>query len=131
MVPPSQQWILNPGPLHKALGPGKPYWDPASASATKHDSAKAALARCRVGLAHSIVVLSSSGNQSIAAGCQCTDLTKQHAAAHAHALLSQLDPEATQRDTVHDDVFQRLLGLGRRLSCACLPAYQAVDFQLC
>lgn len=113
MVQPSQQWILNPGPLQEALSPGRPYSEHASASAPNHESAKATLARCRVGLVHSTVVLSSSSSsQTTASGCQSTDLTKQHAAAHAHALLSHLDPEASQRATVDDDVFHRLLGLG-------------------
>ncbi|KAL3143305.1 hypothetical protein ABBQ38_002146 [Trebouxia sp. C0009 RCD-2024] len=112
MVQPSQQWILNPGLLQEALSPGTPYSDQAAASASNHESAKATLAKCRAGLAHSMVVLSSSSSQSTASGCQCTDLTKQHAAAHAHALLSHLDPEASQRATVDDDVFHRLLGLG-------------------
>ena len=122
MVEPSQQWILNLGPLREALTPGTSYTDQASPSASDQESAEtqaaseaeATLSRCRAGLIHSTVVLSSSNSssQAMASGCQYTDLVKQHAAAHAHALLSQLDPEATQRATVADDVFHRLLGLG-------------------
>ena len=122
MVEPSQRWILNPGPLQEALAPGTSYTDQASPSPSDQESAQtqaaseaeATLSRCRAGLAHSTVVLSSSNSssQTIATGCHYTDLVKQHAAAHAHALLSQLDPEAKQRATIADDVFHRLLGLG-------------------
>ena len=122
MVEPSQQWILNPGPLQEALSPGTSYTDQVSPSASRQESAEtkakaeaeATLSRCKAGLAHSTVVLSSSNSSSkdMASGCQYTDLVKQHAAAHAHALLSPLDPEATQRATVDDDVFHRLLGHG-------------------
>lgn len=128
MVEPAQQWILNPGPLQEALSPGTPYSGQPTTSASNQNTteeeeandedAKATLSRCTVGLAHSTVVLcssSSNSRQSIGNGCQCTDLTKQHAAAHAHALLSHLDPEATQRATVDDEVFHRLLALGEAL----------------
>lgn len=122
MVEPSQQWILNPGPLQEALSPGTSYTDQASPSASEQQGAEtkakaeaeATLSRCRAGLAHSMVVLSSSnsGSQAMTSGCQYTDLVKQHAAAHAHDLLSHLNPDATQLATVDDDVFHRLLGLG-------------------
>lgn len=116
MVEPSQQWILNPGPLQEALSPGTSYTDLASPSASEHKSAEAeaTLSKCRAGLAHSTVVMSSSNSssQAMARGCQYTNLVKQHAAAHAHALLSHLNPQATQLATVDDDVFHRLLGLG-------------------
>ena len=134
MVQPSQQWILNPGPLQEALAPETPYSDQAPAAASNRDSAKATLARCRAGLAHSMVVLSSSSNQTIASGYQCTDLTKQHAAAHAHVLLSHLDPEATQRATVDDDVFHQLLGLGEAsqlCKVACLSTFGFPIIRVC
>lgn len=122
MVEASQQWILNPGPLQEALSPAKPYShqsppsapDQEGADTTAKAEAEATLSRCRAGLAQSTVIMPRSSS-SQTSGCQYTDLAKQHAAAHAHALLSHLDPEASQRATAEDDVFHRLLGLGEPL----------------
>ena len=139
MVEPSQQWILNPGPLQEALSPGTSYTDQASPLASEHESAEtkakaeaeAMLSRCRAGLADSTVVLSSSNTSRQTSGCQYTDLVKQHAAAHAHALLSHLDPEATQRATVDDDVFHRLLGLGElQFLCMALQSLVLYDARI-
>lgn len=121
MVEPPQQWIFNPGPLQEALSPAEPYSHQSPPSAPDQESAETAakaeaeatLSRCRAGLSQSIVIMPSSSSQT--SGCQYTDIAKQHAAAHAHALLSHLDPEASQRATVEDDVFHRLLGLGEPL----------------
>lgn len=118
MVEPSQQWILNPGPLQEALRPDKPYSDQPSHSDTNHQTSSTALSRTKAGLAQSIVVLSSSSSQAMTGGCQCTDLTKEHAAAHAHALLSQLDPDAMEQSILPDDVFHRLLALGESVRSA-------------
>ena len=112
MVEPSQQWLLNPGPLQEALRPGTPYSDLPSTSDADHQTSSTALSRGKAGLAQSIVVLSSHSSQAMTGGCQCIDLTKEHAAAHAHALLSQLDPNAAEQSIAPDDIFHRLLALG-------------------
>ena len=112
MVEPSQQWILHPGPLQEALRPGTPFSDQPSLSSSDQQSSDSVLSKGRAGLTQSVVILSSSSRSAISHGAGCTDLTKEHAAAHAHALLARIDPDAARRAIPPDDIFHRLLALG-------------------
>lgn len=112
MVEPSQQWLLDPAPLHQALRPPMAYTNTDHPSTSNTPTSTTALSRCKAGIARSIVVLSSSSSQAVSSGCQYTDLTKEHAAAHAHALLAGLDADAAHQPTVADDCFHQALQLG-------------------
>ncbi len=114
MVEPSQRWLLNPSPLLQSLRAPQPFITPQTPSP---DPSTTALSRCKAGIAHSIVVLTSDSSQALGGKCQYTDLTKEHAAAHAHALLARLQPDAEQKPTVADDVFQQALALGKHSCC--------------
>ena len=114
MVEPSQRWLLNPAPLLQSLRAPQPFITPHTPSP---DPSTTALSRCKPGIAHSIVVLSGDSSQALGSKCQYTDLTREHAAAHAHALLARLQPDAKQKPTVPDDVFQQALALGKHSCC--------------
>lgn len=117
MLEPSQQWLLYSTPLHQALQPpvtyNAPQHPPRSSlpdGSNSDSQAQGLLNKCKKGVRASVVVLSS---RALPEGCnQYTDLTKQHAAAQAHATLAQLEPEAAYRPTVADDVYHRLLASG-------------------
>ncbi|KAL0045451.1 hypothetical protein WJX82_006982 [Trebouxia sp. C0006] len=109
LVEPSQRWLLNPAPLLQSLRAPQPFITPQTPSPYP---STAALLRCKAGIGHSIVVLTGDSSQALGSKCQYTDLTKEHAAAHAHALLAHLQPDAEQKPTVPDDVFQQALALG-------------------
>lgn len=114
MVEPSQRWLLNPAPLLQSLRAPQPFITPQTPSPYP---STAALLRCKAGIGHSIVVLTGDSSQALGSKCQYTDLTKEHAAAHAHALLAHLQPDAEQKPTVPDDVFQQALALGKYSCC--------------
>ncbi|KAL0039516.1 hypothetical protein WJX77_000424 [Trebouxia sp. C0004] len=109
MVEPSQRWLLNPAPLLQSLRSPQPFITPPTPSS---DPSTTALSRCKAGIAHSIVVLTGDSSQALGSKCQYTDLTQEHAAAHAHALLARLQPDAEPKPTVPDDVFHQALALG-------------------
>lgn len=119
MVEPSQQWLLQPRPLHQALVTPQTF-NPSSQAPNVTATPKtdpsdsthpALLDRCKKGVAASVVLLSG---HSVPGGYnQYTDLTKEHAAAQAHAVLASLEPETAHRPTVPDDVFHRLLAAGK------------------
>ena len=114
MVEPPQRWLLNPAPLLHSLRAPQPFITPQTPSP---DPSTTALSRCKPGIAQSIVVLTGDSSQALGSKCQYTDLTREHAAAHAHALLARLQPDAEQKATVPDDVFQQALALGKHSCC--------------
>ena len=117
MVEPSQRWLLNPAPLLQSLRAPQPFIAPVRTPNPSPEPFTTALSRCKSGIAHSIVVLTGDSSQALSSKCQYTDLTKEHAAAHAHALLARLQPDAEQKPTVPNDVFQQALALGKHSCC--------------
>ncbi len=117
MVEPSQRWLLNPAPLLQSLRAPQPFITPVRSPNPSRDPSTTALSRCRPGIAHSIVVLTGDSRQALGNKCQYTDLTREHAAAHAHALLARLQSDAEQKPTVPDDVFHQALALGKHSCC--------------
>lgn len=121
MVEPSQQWLLHSTPLHQALQPPHTFTpsDPTPPQDGPSDSTTLSLLnRCKKGITASVVVL--SGHAVPEGYSQYTDLTKEHAAAQAHATLASLEPEAALRPTVADDVFHRLLAAGKAITATVL-----------
>ena len=121
MLDPSQQWLLTPRPLRQALQTPQtfapsgqnPHPSPSKSSPSESIS-HSLLARCKKGIAASVVVL--SGHSVPEGYSHHSDLTKEHAAAQAHVTLASLEPEAAHRPTVPDDIFNRLSAAGKMLS---------------
>ncbi len=128
MVEPSQRWLLNSAPLLQSLRAPQPFIVPQTPSP---DPSTTALSRCKAGIAHSIVVLTSDSSQALSSKCQYADLTREHAAAHAHALLARLQPDAEQKATVPDDVFQQALALGKYSCCLLYCNYKWQTLRTC
>ena len=131
MLGPSQQWLLNPRPLHQALQNPQtfaplgqdPHPGPPSSSPPK-STHYSLLTRCKKGIAASVVVL--SGHSVPEGYSHYSDLTKEHAAAQAHVTLASVEPEAARRQTVPDDIFHRLLAAGNNIDHVvymCCSAY--------
>lgn len=123
MVEQSQQWLLQPQPLHEALQPPQTFLASSQEAQDKApaDGASWALqSRCKAGVTASVIVL--SGHAVPDGYSQYTDLTKEHAAAQAHVILAAAEPEADHRPMALDDIFHRLLAAGRHMQPAAREA---------